>query len=266
MNRKDVLTGVRSVTHVMMFTIRLLPALLVLVHAATTQQSAAYHLPTNLKQYLTDKYQKIDDVTSSIQETPNGPQGSLHMRGKFLPKNAPAATEGDRNSRALATAKAFISEEATLLGLTNIDELRTTGPQMSKGFGGDYADIYYRRYINGLKLDNFGIHITIGPDETMYFADADLLPASRELYQATSREMLKEGKIREIVEQNLISTGIVAKNVITGRADKVAISKPPYVIWRVDALLKAGPGEWDYTIDAFTGEVLNKRDAISYMK
>jgi hypothetical protein len=204
----------------------------------------------------------IREVTSSIQETPNGPQGSLRISGDFTPKNALPPSEGDRNSRALAIARAFLEEEAALLGIKNMDELRIRWSHTSKVYGGEATNIYYDRYIHDIKLDLSTIHITIGPSETIRYVNASLVPAPPELYQAATREMLKEDKIREIVEPNLKSAKFDVKNIKIAQVDKVAVPKPPYVIWKVLAGSTVGRGAWEFLIDAFTGEVLEKRDAM----
>ena len=55
-------------------------------------------------------------MTSTVQQTPNGPSGKLHIRGNITPKNVKAA-EGVQG-RARAIAEAFLEEEAELLGIT----------------------------------------------------------------------------------------------------------------------------------------------------
>lgn len=199
-------------------------------------------------------------MTSSIQETPHGPLGSLHIRGTFLPGNAPPASGGDRNSRATAIAGAFLEEEAALLGISNMDELRTIGPQSEKVYGREMTRIMYYRYINNVKLEDYIIALTIGPDEAISHVSAALKPTPPELYEATARETLKENKLREIIGRDLRSAGFNARHLKISSVQKFGIHTPPYVIWNAyaNAFLEGGPGSWEYRIDAFTGEVIKR--------
>ncbi len=257
----NIHNSMKSHTGRLLFMLVLAAMLLVFGNIALAQNESAMSSSNSpqkpvqhLKQYFVDKYQKIEEVMSSLYQTPHGLQGSLHIRGHFMPKNAPAAG-GDRDSRSRALAKAFLQEEASLLGITNMDEIREFAINTDKGYGGDITQIYYRRYINDLELDNEVIHITIGPDETINHVSASLVPVPLELYQAAAKETLPEKKIREIVQQDLKSTMIKAKDAKISEIRKIAVPTSPYVIWKVYA-------KWLYTIDAFTGEILTKKSRV----
>jgi len=247
----------------------LVPILLTFGNSAIAQNGSAspnsnnpQKAEPNVKQYLTDKYQKIQEVMSSLYQTPNGPQGKLHIRGNFMPKNAPAIG-GDRENRSRAIAKAFLEEEATLLGIKDMAELKEVRINTEKGHDGDYINIYYRRYINNLELEKAHLYIIIGPDETINSVSAGLVPVPPELYQAVAKKQLPEEKIREIVKQDLKSSGnIEANNVKIADMAKVAVATAPYLIWKVRVTIKTGTEDWDYKIDALTGEILNKRSAL----
>jgi len=60
----------------------------------------------------------------------------------------------------------------------------------------------------------------------------------------------------------LESAGVDLKDMRVLSIERVAISSPPHVVWKVDINLKKGGGRWKYKIDAFTGEVLEKRGAL----
>jgi hypothetical protein len=63
-----------------------------------------------------------------------------------MPKNV-ASLGGDRENRSRAIAKAFLEEEAELLGITSMDEIKEYGIETSKGNDGDFTNIYYRRSV-----------------------------------------------------------------------------------------------------------------------
>lgn len=116
------------------------------------------------------------------------------------------------------------------------------------------------------------IRITIGPDETIRSVSAYLVPPSPELYDAVKKKTLSEDKMRKIVEKDLkaaaesLETTPFEKSIIIKEWEdvlkkmamkKFAISSPPYVVWRVESV-------WEYVIDAFTGEILEKHSRIRY--
>ncbi len=258
----NIHSSMQSRTGRLLFMLVLAAILLVFGHFAlaqnesvTSSSNSPQKPAPHLKQYFTDKYQKIQEVMSTLYQTPHGLQGWLSIRGNFMPKNMPAVS-GDRNSRARAIAKAFLEGESALLGITNMDEIREFGIHTSQGYGGDYTHIYYRRYIGDLELDKEDIHITIGPDETITGVSVELVAVPPELYQAAAKETLTEKKIREIVQQDLKSTMIKAKDAKISEIRKIAVPTSPYVVWQ------AFGGIWLYTIDAFTGEILTKKSQV----
>jgi hypothetical protein len=118
-----------------LLTFIMVSILLILGNTASAQIKSAStnsSFPPNLKKYFTDKHKKIDWITSTLQQTPNGPHGSLDLMGSMMPKNVPSVG-GSREDRSLAIAKAFLQEEAALLGITNMDEIKEWGiPQTQK--------------------------------------------------------------------------------------------------------------------------------------
>lgn len=217
-----------------------------------------------VKQYLVEKYElKKHDVTSTLKQTLYGPEGKVYLRGKITPRNvAIAAGITDIKDRARAIAKVFLEEEASLFGITNMEEIREIKITTDKGYGGEYVHIRYLRYINNLELEDANIIIRIGPDEKISWVRAEVVPISSELYEAVKKKILTEGEILKIVKQDLESAGVDPKEMRVLSIKKVAIPSPTYVIWKADINLKKGGGRWKYRIDAFTGEILEKRDAL----
>lgn len=81
------------------------------------------------------------------------------------------------------------------------------------------------------------------------------------MYQAVSTKTLGRGKVYRIIRQEL-KTASAGEEVGMGvtKAYKVAITKPPYVLWKVS--VSTNDNAWDYKIDAFTGEIVDKRSAM----
>jgi hypothetical protein len=78
-----------------------------------------------------------------------------------------------------------------------------------------------------------------------------------------AEETLAESNILNIVEQDLIShrTRLDAPDMKVVSIKKVAIPSRPYVIWKLLVTLNNEIGGWDYKINAFSGEVLEKKRA-----
>lgn len=150
----------------------------------------SYKLPPNLKKHLQKKHKdQIEEVTSDLQETPQGPRGSLIITGHIKPKNVESLSK-DKTGRARAIAHAFLKDEAELLGLSDLSEMREYKILSDKVYAGEYIHIYYVRYINGLQFENTSLHIKIGPepDESITYVDASLVPAPSELYHAVEKK------------------------------------------------------------------------------
>ncbi|HDH53813.1 MAG TPA: hypothetical protein ENH24_04945, partial [Nitrospirae bacterium] len=205
----------------MLFGMTLILALLIFgqtVSAQKEQDVIAQPFKINgkeVKNYLMEKYKlRKHDVSSSLQQTPNGPSGKLHLRGDIVPQNiANAKRMKNREDRARAIAGVFLKEEASLLGITNMDEIR----EMSiDTFTSPYnnlttTNIRYQRYINDLELEYAYIGITIEHDGNIRSVSAELVPTPPELYEAVKEKILTEGEILKIVKQDLESAGIDPK-------------------------------------------------------
>lgn len=251
----------------------ILPVLLVMVLMLTFGQIAtAQNEPFRIKgkeakEYLIDKYKlKKSQVRSEIQQTTNGPKGKLYFvrdmgRGSTL--KVPMTSDiKDRENRAREIAKSFLKEEADLFGITDINEMREMRISTSKGHDGDYTMVRYHRFINDLQFDNAYIWVNIGSDESITVVQAELVPASPELYEAVKKKTLSEAEIQKIVEKDVESIGRDSKDMRILHVLKFAIASHPYVIWSVNVNFKKGLGRLGYTIDAFTGEILTKKDIL----
>lgn len=214
----------------------------------------------DVKEYLIEKYKlRKDDIgdSTNVKQTPNGPKGYLSIMRNIKLKNVILTGRGQDRDRAVA--KAFLEEEANLLGITNMDEIHERAIDTSRGHDGDYTTIYYNRLINNLVLNGADIRITIRPDETIAVS-AELIPAPPQLYEAVKRKTITKDKVMEIIKQDLLANANKSdsKGMRISEIRKIAISTPPYVVWVANAGLENDLGGWGYTIDAFTEEILKK--------
>lgn len=251
-------------------------------------------IPPNIKQYLEDKYVSLDDLPSvTLQMTPYGQQiESIYIRGDITPKDTEKAArfwkaknEQTREDKARSLAKAFLEEEADLLGIIDINELYETEVKTNEYNNGIYTDIYYVRKIGNIELEKSYINIAMGPNETISAASANIIHVTPELSHAAKKKTLSKEKIYNIIKRDLKRAKpdmpVVLQILET---KKVALPKPPYIIWKVRVARVAPlkiinspspqsfraplPGEeepdvgWNYRIDAFTGEILDKQSAI----
>lgn len=220
----------------------------------------------HLKKYLTDKYTNIHDVSSTLVQMPHGPKGWLSISGKIIPKAVAEkklqAGEGE-HGKAKAIARAFMEEEAELLGITNMSEIRENRISRNEGDRGFFTRLYFHRYVGKLQMEHAYIEVTIGPDDTTITGvSAELVPSPPELYAAVSKPTLTQEKIFEIIKWDLKSLGKDQQGVTVLGVKKVAIPTNPYVIWVVDVGLTRGLGRWEYRLDAFTGEIIKKQSTL----
>ena len=59
----------------------------------------SYTMPDNWKKYFEDKYGHLESISSTVQETPQGPNGSLHISG-HLKVNVEDTAPGEKVERA----------------------------------------------------------------------------------------------------------------------------------------------------------------------
>lgn len=228
------------------------------------------------RNHFKDKYQHIDMNTTSsdVKRSRYGLSGSLSIGGDIVPQKATAinhSAEPNRHVRVRAIAKSFIEDEAALFDITNTDEIQEVNITTEKMPKGDYTYINYNRHIYGVELKNADMQIVIGPTENITSVQARLVAVPPEVYEAAKMKTLSEEEIRSIVETDLTSDDksnydILRKAESESRGNdkiilrrsfrKVAITTTPYVIWEVYYL------RYKYSIDAFTGNILDKTDTI----
>ncbi len=209
-----------------------------------------------LKKYDLDK----EALTIRLEHTPHGPKGHLHISGKMSPTNIPKKNNSlvlklNKDSNAEAIALAFLEEEADLLGITDLNEYISHRIVVSAE---GYTNIFFGRHINGISLDDTAIRVTVSPELFISSVSATLELAPPQLYAMAKQDTLPEEQIREIAvkvfkEVDHYSDLTNIKKSMT--VQKIAIPTPPYILWKVES-------RWQILFDAFTGDVLEKRDLI----
>ena len=218
-----------------------------------SEGKGSYRLPPNLLRYLQEKYIAVDDLlVSTLRETPDGPLGHINIRGRITPRSA--ISGATREERGRSAARAFLTDEAALLGLADLSELREIALRTD---GAGAVAIDFVRQIGDLQLLEVLVHITVGPDETITRVSATLRPASPALYAAVGRKTLSREEAIRIVERDLASAGLSGPIKILPDAGRFATWRPPYVVWGIAANVGEKPA-WGYTIDAFSGAIIRK--------
>jgi hypothetical protein len=213
------------------------------------------------KKYVSTKYKQVNRAESYVEQSPHGPSGGIWIEGNIVPTKKSMLNlqaEPDKHARARAIAKTFMDDEPALLGITDPREIKEEKIYTFKGFGGDYTNISYKRFINGIELLGCHIAITIGPDENISGIQANLVPVSSTIYEATKKKTRSEEEIRSIVEADFKANNINSAGK-TIMFEKLVMHEPPYVIWRVMS-------KYSYTLNAFTGEILTKRRTLKTPK
>lgn len=232
------------------------------------EKAESLKIPPDVRKYLSDKYSNIrkTETYSTLKQTQYGPSGRISLSYNRKPGwDSPLKKGENREERARSLAIEYMKEEAGLLGIIDIEEFHESRINTDKGYGGDYTYLDYHRFINGLELKNSYITFTIGPDETIYDVDSNVFAPPPALYHAIAKKTIGRGKAFRTVRDDLKSSDSDV-SVGISKAHKEAILDPPYVIWYVEArsfkLVNGQPRDWqwEYKLDAFTGEIIQKRN------
>ncbi len=213
-----------------------------------------YRLPPNLLEYFREKYPDLveESLTSTLRETPHGPLGSIGLR-----RGSPARRDvggAITEERARAASLAFLMEEARLLDIADFAELREDSVKiLEEGF----AIAHYYRCIGRLRLVGAMIRIHVSTEDKVDYFQASLVPVSPELRLAATMKTLSQEEAIRIVRRDLEFGANGQPIRIVGRPRKVALWRPPYVVWGVGAS-KPGKPYWGYSVDAFSGGIVSK--------
>ena len=218
----------------------------------TSGPTRPYRIPPNLLEYFKSRYTLSWDgsLTSNVAATADGPQGSLDVSFKST-RGAPVASPLS-DEQVDAIARAFLQNEASLLDIADMSEIRK---QEFKRTDGGTVVAHYQRDIGGILLFEESFRVEVDPAGTVTRLHARLVPTPLGLYQATDRTSITRERVEEIAQQDL-----AGQDTPTFDAPKLmATWQPPYVLWYAGGRL--GPEHyhaWTLGIDAFTGKIATR--------
>ncbi|SNB46512.1 hypothetical protein SAMN06269301_1980 [Geobacter sp. DSM 9736] len=219
---------------------------------SSTEKNNPHESPQKFKDHVKGKYSSVKYAESDVKKTKHGLSGNVWLSGAMVPKKQIAidlAKEPDRHLRARAVAKAFMEDEAELLGISKPTEMRESKIFSAEGGNGTYVTLIFDRFINGLSLGN-AIQITIGPQDNVTSVKAEIISVPPEAYEATKKTTLSEDDVKQIIEKDHKQQNVPV-DIEEVTLNKLVIADPPYVVW-------TGQTIWAYEINAFTGEILQK--------
>ena len=226
-----------------------------------------------VQRYLHGKY-KIKEIL--IEEREDTYHGRGHWRQLSLGGETrdnditpPAARNVLSSKDPRKIAKAFLAEEADLLGLTPISEMREVeikenviqGPLIPPEEHGTHVGVGYDHYLNSLRLDGTRTGVSVGPSGKVLYVYAEVVDITPALLEAVKQPSLPQTEIRRAIKKDLIANGKDPDKVENLTDEKYAIPMSPYVIWEVELTL-GGLDAWIYRVNAFTGQIIRKDSAI----
>jgi hypothetical protein len=239
-------------------------ALLVLLTSGAFAQSRGPSVFTathsELRQHLQRKYfiERVD--VQPKEHHLYGRTRTLWVDGVLTPPSVAGLRPGTLTDARLM-AEAFFREEAALLGLTPTSEMREQIRPRDPTDRRGNIHLRYDHYIGGLRLESTETLIHIRAQGQIYAMTANIAPISADLVRAVNEPTLQDPQIRLLIKTDLQSSDVDPRRVTHLELEKVAIAIPPYVVWK--ARVAAGVGNsWLYTIDAFRGQILEKKSAI----
>ena len=191
-----------------------------------------------VQRYLHGKY-KIKEILIQEREDAHSGLGrwrSMDWGGDSLENDItpPAiAAQGDRATKdPRVIAKAFFAEEADLLGITPISEMKEEirGLPATTDERG-HTHLSYYHFLNGLRLDGTWTAIHIGSSSNIYSLYSNVVQISEELLKAVKKPGLPQTEIRRSIKKDLIAHGLDPDKVTHIEDEKYAIPTSPYVVW-----------------------------------
>ena len=206
---------------------------------------------------LSKVYQQIDSV--DVPESA-AVAGLFHLDGDFNRRGISKSTMRLAAADLRSVAESFIQREAALLGLSNDLEDRIRLHQSATDTA-ENAHLLYRRYVADIRLDEADVRVHMRPDGSIFAVNGYLIRLSSDALQsivdAARRQHLTQDEVKRVLAADL---GQMLDG--TTRLEKLCIPKPPFVIWTADVTTEAVIGRWKYWIDAFTGQIISKRDGL----
>ena len=220
---------------------------------ATTALVRPYTVPGNLLQYFQVKYPQVDEsIEVRIQPTADGPLGQLDLTGALEMSVDVTGLSTEDAARAVATA--FLTAEADLLDIPNLSDMHETSLVVDTENG--FTVVQYARYVGALQFVDVNIRIVVNDDNAITHVEATLAPASAAMTAAVGQTTITSSDASTIVRNDLVHSNQPIEPTLSQPA-LIATWRPPYVVWGVSGSVGDKPA-WGYSLDAFTGEILNK--------
>lgn len=203
---------------------------------------------TEFKATLTARYE-IEESLVSLEDHPDGGvRGHFSLRGDLTPASARSAQLVQQGPRAIA--QTFLAEETASLGIAVVDDLRES---LFSETGIGWTGITYHRFVGDLQLEHAQVSMSIDPEGRIRSVSGFLVPLPAALFEAAARPTISESAAHGIIRSHLVEAGENPNPPY--KLKLIATSSAPYVIWN-------SSGTWIYRIDAFTGEILEKRSGM----
>lgn len=211
---------------------------------------------------LRGKYRKVDSLT--VEPGPPDQAGVLFfVTGDLRPPEEQLSKSGyqmlERDPEASATL--FVRNEAEFLGMTEPNEELRQRTELEEKDG--KVHIFFDKYIAGLRIDQVDIRVHVNPDGSVFAFNGYLVSVPLSVKSAVAAAArsthIPQERVRTAIADDM-GFGVT----FTMKAEKVVIPTEPYVVWKADVTLQKGVGRWMYTMDAFTGRIMSKRDYLRY--
>jgi len=213
-----------------------------------------------IKKYFKNKYKGVKQV--GFRSHPHYKNKlKLRIDGPLIPEEEDIATQStmERTSNGnfdvkhtRTVARKFLKRELKLFGAESLDEIVET----FSNSGPVFSRVKYKIFLNNVAVEDTLIVVSSKAIGEISWVKASLVAITPEMRAASANtaEMLSEEEIRALIKSDQHG-----RSLHFLRLEKVIQTEAPYVIWIGNV------GDWLYEVDAFTGEILRKKDNIINM-
>jgi len=211
--------------------------------------------PAHWEQRLRADY-RIDEI-----RLPPDLDGPFFLIGDLTPGAGAVLRPGRDRGIFRSIAAAFLRDNRELLDVRDPTvDLQETGIAIDHQ---QRAHVSYQRSIEGLPLEDSEVIVHIGPDGSIVAVNGRLSPVTPALERAVANT-ISLGLVSEAAahESVLWDLGVSRREPVTVRflhSELVATRKPPYVLWKIEAVIDPEGERWRYALDATDGEPVSKR-------
>lgn len=188
--------------------------------------------------------------------------GLFTLAGELTPEISILEKAGEIDPREVAHS--FFDQEADLFALNpDQDDLRLSRIFSDKN---EAIHLVYHRWLGELPLDGMEIRVHVDAAGKIYSVDGNSVPLTFAEQEAIASRLaeshLDKEDVATLLLQDLQAQGIPKEILTFKMVERLALPTFPYVIWRADVVAAPGNGRWFYRIDALTGEILERVNAL----